>query len=102
MELVLAWARLALKRASLATPHIQPTTTDIAMGKGWPFCKTKHNGQARSSSANKEKTTHNRQYVPVELTHRLFEENRLVPWSDAGLRSGGWYLNCRRVPVESA
>jgi hypothetical protein len=25
----------------------------------------------------------------VELAHRLFEENRLVPWRDADMTSGG-------------
>jgi hypothetical protein len=35
----------------------------------------------------------------MELAHWLFVENRLVPWRDAGLPSGGWYLNSLRVPV---
>jgi hypothetical protein len=69
------------------------------MGKGWPFRKTKHDCEARSSSAKKAKTSRYRWYVPVELAHRLLEENRPIPWSDAGMLSGGWYLNYRLVPV---
>jgi hypothetical protein len=34
----------------------------------------KHDGEVGFSGANKEKTSPNYQYVPVELTHRLFEE----------------------------
>jgi hypothetical protein len=62
-------------------------------GKGSGVHKMKHDREARSSGANKEKTPWNRRYVPVELSQRLFEENRLVPWPDAGMPSGGWYLN---------
>jgi hypothetical protein len=58
------------------------------MGKGWLFRKTKHDSESRSSLA-KEKTSRSHQYVLVELPYRLFEENRPVPWPDAGMPSGG-------------
>jgi hypothetical protein len=32
------------------------------MGKGWPFIKTKHDIESRSSGAKKKKTPHNRRY----------------------------------------
>jgi hypothetical protein len=56
------------------------------MGKGWLLSKTKHDS---------EPSTH----VLVELAHWLFKENRPVPWRDAGLPSGGWFLNHRRVTM---
>jgi hypothetical protein len=37
--------------------------------------------------------------MPEELAYRLLEENRLVPWRDASLPSGDWYLNHCHVPV---
>jgi hypothetical protein len=68
-----------LNRASLATPRVQPTATDIAMEKGWLFRKTKHDGEAGSSVAKNKQIQRDRRYVPMELAHQLFEENRPIP-----------------------
>jgi hypothetical protein len=87
-----------LKRDNLAIACLQPTTTEIGTGKGSPFRKTKQDGDAGFSSANKEKPG-NFQYVSVEIAHRLFEENLPVPWPDAGLPSDGWYLNHLHVSL---
>jgi hypothetical protein len=38
-------------------------------------------------------------YVCISFARRLWEENRPVPWPDASLPGGGWYLNARRVSV---
>jgi hypothetical protein len=38
-------------------------------------------------------------YVRIEFARRLSEENCPVPWSDANLPEGGWYLNSSNVPV---
>ena len=69
----------------------------VAMGKGWPFKKAKHDGEASSSRGGKKPRRH--RYVRVKFARRLWEENRPVSWPDANLVGGGWYLNSRRVPV---
>jgi hypothetical protein len=35
----------------------------------------------------------------IELARQLWETNRPVPWSDASLSGGGWYLISRSVSV---
>jgi hypothetical protein len=69
------------------------------MGKGWSFRKTKNDREARSSGAAKENAPRNRRYVLVEFADRLFLENRLIPWPNAGMPGGGWYLNSLCDPV---
>jgi hypothetical protein len=49
----------------------------------------KNDREAGSSCAGKNKNPPNRRYVHVEFAHRQFEENRTVPWRDAGLLHGG-------------
>ena len=67
------------------------------MGKGWPFKKAKHDGEASSSRGGKK--PRRKRYVRVEFARRLWEENRPIPWPDVNLPGGGWYLNSTRVPV---
>jgi hypothetical protein len=70
--------------------------TDV-MGKSWPFSKTKNDHEASGSRSGKKPRVG--QYIHVEFAHRLWEENRAVPWPDASLPGGGWYLNSKHVPV---
>jgi hypothetical protein len=67
------------------------------MAKSWPFMKVKDDGENISSQDRKK--TRRRRYVRVEFVRRMWEEKRPVPWSDASLPGGGWYLNSRRVSV---
>jgi hypothetical protein len=72
----------------LQIAYIQPPPTS-PWENGWPFRKRKHDTEVGSSRSKKKKTSRSRRYVPVELAHWLFEENRLVPWRDADMTSGG-------------
>jgi hypothetical protein len=66
------------------------------MGKKyWPFCKTKNDHEASGSRSDKKPWVG--RYVRIEFARRLSEENRPVPWPDANLPGGGWYLNSRRL-----
>ena len=67
------------------------------MPKGWPFRKAKHDDEVGGSRSGKK--PRNKRYVPVEFARQLWLENRPVPWPDASLPGGGWYLNSRRVPI---
>jgi hypothetical protein len=40
-----------------------------------------------------------REYVRTDFACRLWEEYQPVPWPDASMPGGGWYLNSMRVSV---
>jgi hypothetical protein len=68
-----------------------------AMGKGCPYRKTKNDHEASGSRSGKKPLVE--RYAHIEFARSGWEENRTVPWPDASLPVGSWYLNSRRVPV---
>jgi hypothetical protein len=72
------------------------------MGKSWTLKKRgKHDGGWGESSRRGGRPPHrerNRQYVPMEVAHSLWETRTSVAWPDANLPTG-WHLKTRRVQV---
>jgi hypothetical protein len=68
-----------------------------AMGKSWPFRKSKNDHKAGSSCGGRKKERDHR-YTLVNKARRLWEEGHPMSCPDATFPSS-WLLNSRQVPV---